>query len=112
MFLLGLACSLIVLIFGGLLGSAPVFAVALVGIIVSIAGLGGAPQWLLLTFWVGTTAILLSLLFLPEEATCRDSLLLMGMPLRMVLMIVGVWIVPLLIWPIGFLLTFRRWLEK
>lgn len=112
MFSIGLACSLFLFLSGALLGSSYLLGVSLVGVIASLAGLGGAPRRLLFLFWGWTTSVLLTLLLLPEASTDRDVLTLVGVPLPMLVMLAGIGIIPLLLWPIGFLLTFRDWLDE
>ena len=104
----------LVLILAGCLFSPFLLALGVVSLIVALASLGGAPRGLLLLFWLW----LLAVLFVPlldwmvPGVIWKVNDLVFGLPGPTFLMLFGVWVVPVLILPLGFLLTFHRWFQK
>ncbi|HXK61405.1 MAG TPA: hypothetical protein PLP42_16080, partial [Acidobacteriota bacterium] len=76
--------------------------------IVALTGLECPSRLLLGVFWIWLEAVLLYLLFAANDPT----LSFWGLPRPAVLMLIGVWLAPVLIWPVGFLWTFKRWVGK
>jgi hypothetical protein len=89
-------------------------ALGIVSLIVSLASLGGAPRGLLLLFWAWLLAVLVILLvdLTSPGVFWNENDLVLGFPSSTFLMLFGIWIVPVLILPLGFLLTFHRWFRK
>jgi len=63
---------------------------------------------LLIAFWIWVTGVVLYLLYLPHDRT----LAWLGLPRPAFWMLAGVWLAPILIWPLGFTARFRRWIGK
>ena len=111
MFLIILTLSLLLILLAVLLASGALFAVAVVSAIVSITAVRSVPRWPLLSFWLWASTILLYLV--SEPAAGGDEVrLVMGIPLPAFWMLLGFWLVPILLWPLSFLLTFRNWIRQ
>lgn len=83
-------------------------------LIVSLALLGKAPLGIVLLFAVWLLSVLASLIFVWATPTVpgEETPLILGLPAPTFLMILGIWVLPILIFPLGFLLSFERWLRK
>ncbi len=104
----------LVLILAGCLFNPFLLALGIVLLIVALASLGGAPRSFLLLFGAWLLAVLFILLldWMVPGALWRENDLVFGLPGSTFLMLFGVWVVPIFILPLGFLLTFHRWLRK
>ncbi|HUV14063.1 MAG TPA: hypothetical protein VMY18_10485 [Acidobacteriota bacterium] len=104
----------LVLMLAGCFFSPFLLALGIVSLIVALASLGGAPRGLLLLFWSWMLALLsvLVLNWMFPGALWKEDDLVFGLPGSTFLMLFGVWVVPVLILPLGFLLTFHRWYQK
>jgi hypothetical protein len=89
------------------LQSPHLFAFSSVSFIVLLASLGCPSRILLVALWLWLNLVLLYLL----EASPERSLLA-GLPIPAFWMLVGVGLVPILIWPLGFALTFKKWIGR
>lgn len=88
------------------------FVISIVTSLSALAGLAGAPRWLAASFWIWLNLVLLYLLSASTPGDAHDAVHLVGgLPEPAFWMLVGIWIVPLFIWPLGFLLTFKGWLR-
>lgn len=105
--------SLLLILVGGLFDPF-LLALGIVLLIAGLASLGGAPRRLLFIFWAWLLVVLFTLLFdwMSPGVLWDEQMLLMGLPGSTFLMLLGIWIVPILILPLGFLFTFRRWVRK
>jgi hypothetical protein len=104
MILLLLFAALASLIAASLLSSPELFALASVTLLTALAGLGRPARVLLLVFWLWIGALLAYLLGFAE-----DLALIAGLPVPACCMLLGIWVLPVTIWPLGFSLTFKRW---
>lgn len=108
-----IVASLVLILVGGLFDPF-LLALGIVLLIVALAALGGAPGGLLFLFGGWLLAVLLILLFdwMSPGFLWDQQLLVLGLPGSTFLMLLGIWVLPILILPLGFLLTFHRWLRK
>lgn len=89
------------------------FIISIVTSLSSLARLGGASRWLSVSFWIWLNCILLYLLFASRPVETDGAIVLIGgLPVPAFWMLVGIWIVPVFIWPLGFLVTFKAWLRS
>ncbi|MGH9341487.1 MAG: hypothetical protein ACRD1R_18340 [Acidobacteriota bacterium] len=102
-----LTLSLTLLLVSMIAVSAPLFAVSIVSTIVSLTSLGSPSRLLMLALWLWLNLVL-SIIFLQPAS----EILLFGLSLPAFWMLFGIWIVPVLIWPLGFLLDFKSWMRK
>jgi len=104
----------LVLVLVGSIFSPFLLVLGIVSLIVSLASLGGAPRGLLLLFgaWLLAVLVVLLLDMTFPGFLWKENDLVLGLPNSTFLMLFGIWIVPVLILPLGFLLTFNRWLRK
>lgn len=96
------------LLIGAILDLETLFALAVVTSIVALTALRCSSRLLLIAFWVWMTGILLYLLYFPHDRTPTWF----GLPRPAFWMLAGVWLAPILIWPLGFTARFRRWIGK
>ena len=106
-----LTLSLLLLLAGVLLGDSALFAVAVVSSIVSLTAVRGVPRWPLLSFWVWVNLVLL---YLVSEGNVEgsDVRLVAGIPLSAFWMLLGIWLVPVILWPLAFFVNFRKWMSQ
>ena len=106
-----LGFSLLFLLASILLEHHGLFAISLVAIVVSLAAVGGAPRTPLILFWVWVTFVLLYLL---NGLTVGESekVLILGIPEAAFCMLIGVGIVPVVLWPLYFLFDFKKWIGR
>jgi hypothetical protein len=100
--------SLVLWLAAGLLHAPHLFAFASVSFIVLLASIGCPSRKLLAVFWLWLNLVLFYLL----EASPEYSLLAWRLPGPALWMLVGIGVVPILIWPLGFALTFRKWMGR
>ena len=106
-----LGFSLLLLLASILLEHHELFAVSLVSTVVSLAAVGGAPRIPLILFWGWVTFVLLYLLKGSTEGE-SEGVLMLGIPEAAFWMLFGVGIVPVVLWPLYFLLDFRKWIGR
>lgn len=108
--LLFLSSALIVV--SALGGWADLFALGCVSTIVSLIPPGVVSRRVRTVFWVWTTGVLLFLLHSPfATATGAVASTWLGWPPDIFLMLVGIWLLPVAIWPLAFSRGFRTWLK-
>ncbi len=100
-----LLAGLLGVLLGGLAGFAGVMATGVVTAIVALTALKCPSRALLAVFWIWLEGILLYLLFASHDRT----LAVLGLPRPAFVMLAGVWLAPILLWPLGFTLTFKKW---
>ncbi len=103
-----LLAGLVAVLFGGLVGLPVLMATGVVTAIVALAALRCPSRLLLAAFWIWLEGILLYLLFESHDR----SLSALGLPRPALVMLVGVWLAPILLWPLGFALTFKKWIGR
>ena len=101
-----LAASLLVFVVSGILEMELPLVLSVVTSIAALTGLK-CPRITLAVFWVWVAAVLAVLLYLPVG----DQALL-SLPVPAFCMLVGIWIVPVFIWPLAFKRGFKRWVDK
>jgi hypothetical protein len=101
-----LAASLLVFVISGIFEMELRFVLSLVTAVTALAGLR-CPRMALAVFWVWVVAVLTVLLYLPVGDRA-----LLGFPVPAFCMLVGIWIVPVFIWPLAFTRGFKRWVDK
>ena len=106
-----LALSLLVLLVGVLLASPGLFAFAIVSSIVSLTAVPDAPRWALLSFCLWVNLVLLYLVSEPS-ADAENVRLVAGFPMPALWMLLGIWLIPIIIWPLAFLIGFRKWMSR
>ena len=107
MYIEGLLTALLILVSGIATDSPWAVGLGTTTFISILARLGGAPRWAGWILWVWLTAVILSLVGLPHFVG--------GVPAGSAAawwMLGGIWIAPVFIGPIAFLLSFRSWLSK
>ena len=107
-----LTLSLLGLLISPWLAQPYLFVLSIVTTLSSLAGLVGTPKWLCVSFWIWLNCVLLYLLSTPLPEEAQGVVLIAGLPAPAFWMLVGIWIVPVFIWPLGFLLTFKTWLKS
>lgn len=108
-----LTLSLVGLLVSPWLALPHLFVLSIVTTLSSLAGLAGTPKWLHVSFWIWLNCILLYLLSTPAPEEAHGAVaLIAGLPAPAFWMLIGIWIVPVFIWPLGFLLTFKAWLKS
>jgi hypothetical protein len=100
--------SLIALLLGALFSLFGLLAFGTVTLLVGLLGFSSASRRLLLVFWLWLQALLLYLVYFSDDRSPFWS----GVPLPALAMLLGVWLIPVLIWPLGFARNFRNWLER
>jgi hypothetical protein len=112
MYIEGLLTALLILMAGIATESSWAVGLGTTTFISVLARLGGAPRWASWVLWVWLTAVIVSLAGLPQ--------FLGGVPfgstedfsVAALWMLAGIWIAPVFIGPIAFLVSFRSWLSK
>jgi hypothetical protein len=84
------------------------FAFSTVSFIVLLASIGCPSRTLLVGLWAWLNFVLLYLL----EASPEHSIFFSGLPKPAFWMLAGVGVAPILLWPVGFALTFRKWIGR
>jgi len=110
-----LLISLLALLASVAIESPLLFALSMISVVIGIALAGSAPRRAVFGFWIWTVAVLLFLFFTPPAGTLvpgTETGLVAGLPLPALAMIIGIWIIPILIWPLAFLVDFDRWMGK
>ncbi len=102
-----LGASLVIFVLSGILELELLFVLSLVTAIVSLAGLRCPARGALLAFWCCVGGVLTFLLYAWPGET-----LLLGLPVPAFVMLLGIWIAPLFIWPLAFTRGFKRWVNK
>lgn len=102
-----LAASLLLLLAGMLTSNLKLVILGIVSFIVALTSLKLSSKLLLGSFWIWMNLVLL---YLSRED--HSSSLVLGLPLPAFWMLFGIWIVPVLLWPLGFALTFKRWSRR
>ncbi len=102
--LMGLLAALI----GGIFALPAIMATGSVTAIVALAALKCPSRFLLGAFWVWLEAIILYLLFASDDLAPST----LGLPRPALVMLAGVWLAPMLLWPLGFALTFKKWIGR
>ncbi|MEJ2077895.1 MAG: hypothetical protein P8020_05070 [Acidobacteriota bacterium] len=100
--------SLILVLVGGLFESSWTMALGGVGVLSCLAIWGSAPRRLVVVFGIWTAGILAYLLWSGDSAP-DTTMKLLGLPAPAFWMLLGIWVVPLLIWPLSFIRDFDRW---
>jgi hypothetical protein len=100
-----LLVGLVGVLIGGLAGFPGVMATGVVTAIVALTALKCPSRLLLAVFWIWLEGILLYLLFASHDQTLSA----LGLPRPAFVMLAGVWLAPILLWPLGFALTFKKW---
>lgn len=108
-----LALSLILLLVSLALSILPLFTFAIVNVLVSLAALRLRSRWLLGSFWIWLNLVLWHLCTrtVPDPREAAGVGLLLGLPEPAFWMLFGIWVFPVLLWPLGFALAFRRWIR-
>ena len=106
-----LLLSLILLLVAMLLSMVPLLVVSAVSVMVLLASLKLDSGALLFSFWLWMNLVLLYLWSQPVDSN-PQQLLVLGLPVPAFWMLLGVWIIPVLIWPLGFALTFGKWSQR
>ena len=106
-----LLLALVTVLIGAVSGQAVPFAVGVASVIVALTAQRFAPRWTLFIFWCWLTAVLLYLVTQPPLESMSDTELgiILGLPAPTFWILIGIWLVPILIWPLSFLLKFRDW---
>ena len=102
--LLGVSLSLFLV--SAVAGIPSICGVAIAASIVGLTGFSRIPRWLLFLFWLWLSFILL---FLTLDLHFLDRWEVFGLPVPTLVMLLGVWIIPVFIWPLGYLLLFDGW---
>ncbi|RPJ86313.1 MAG: hypothetical protein EHM18_06890 [Acidobacteria bacterium] len=97
--------ALVAVSIGGIVGLPVVMATGVVTAIVAITALKCPSRLLLAAFWIWLEGILLYLLFAAHDRT----LSVFGLPRPALVMLAGLWLAPILLWPLGFALTYKKW---
>jgi hypothetical protein len=111
MFLVLLTLSLLLVLVAVLLANSLLFAVAVVSSIVSLTAVRGVPRWPLLSFWLWVNLVLLYLVSEPNVDGVNLQLV-MGIPVSAFWMLLGIWLVPIVLWPLAFFMSFRNWMSQ
>jgi hypothetical protein len=106
-----LTLSLLLLLVAGILAIPTLFAVAVVSSIVTLTAVRGVPILPLIIFWFWINLVLFYLISEPSRSGA-DSGLILGIPMSLFWMLVGIGLVPVLIWPLAFFLNFRSWKSR
>ncbi|MFZ0430110.1 MAG: hypothetical protein WAO20_18475 [Acidobacteriota bacterium] len=106
-----LVVALVLLLGGALSESVWLLAAGGVSLLSGLAWWGGAPRRPVLLFGCWTAGVLAVLLWSGTTSGAAAAPFL-GLPWTTVWMLVGIWLAPLLIWPLSFLLGFHRWKER
>ena len=107
-----LLISILILLGGFASGSAWAIGLGTTTCISALAHWGGAPRWASWTLWIWLTGILFGLIFFPVAASPGPAGPEVNSLIAVWLMLGGIWLVPVLIGPLAFLLSFRCWLSK
>lgn len=83
------------------------FALSITGILVFLTALAFPSKPLLMVFGCWLVGVFTFLHWVGDQT---DGIL--GLPAPAFAMLAGIWIIPILIWPLGFLLAFRRWFDQ
>ncbi len=100
-----LLVALMAVLIGGLAGFPVAMATGAVTAIVALTALKCPSRALLAAFWIWLEGTLLYLLFASHDRT----LAVLGLPRPAFVMLAGVWLAPILFWPLGFAVTFKKW---
>jgi len=111
MFLILLTISLSLLLLAVLLGNSTLFALAVVSSIVSLTGVSGVPRRPLLVFWIWVNLVLLYLISEPS-GTGYEVRLVAGIPVSAFWMLLGIWLIPVFLWPLVFYAGFKDWVNR
>ncbi len=101
-----LLVALVATLAGGLAGLPAVMATGVVTAIVALAALRCPSRLLLAVFWVWIEGVLLYVLLASPDPALRA----LGLPRPAFVMLAGIWLAPILLWPLGFALTFSKWM--
>jgi hypothetical protein len=106
--------ALVMVLFGALSGEVIPFAVGIVSAITAMTAIRFVSRWVLLVFWCWLTTVVLYLLFQPplSSLSSTEARVILGMPAPVFWMLFGVWLVPILILPLHFLLRFQDWMDQ
>ena len=110
-----LTASLLVLLTSMIVSNVPFFAIGMVSFIVALTATRSCSRLLLLLFWIWMNLVLVYLCGRPvvsEEPNPDTVYLLLGLPVPAFWMLFGIWIFPVLLWPLGFALTHKQWMRK
>lgn len=102
-----LAASLLLLLAWMLTSNLKLVILGIVSFIVALTSLKLSSKLLLGSFWIWMNLVLL---YLSRED--HSLSLVLGLPLPAFWMLFGIWMVPVLLWPLGFALTFKRWSRR
>jgi len=102
-----LAASLVLFVISGVLEIELIFVLSLVTAIVSLTGLKCPAKRALFALWLCVGSVLVLLLYAPFGATS-----IFGLPLPAFVMLAGIWIGPVFIWPLAFTKGFKQWVNK
>lgn len=98
-----LLVSLILTLVGVLLATPLLVALGGPTLIVLLAALGKkVPGILLIAFWIWVVAVLLGLILLGDQSS----------PSAALYMLIGIWLFPVLLWPLGFARFFDNWRQQ
>ncbi|RPJ59544.1 MAG: hypothetical protein EHM23_13755 [Acidobacteria bacterium] len=97
--------ALVAVLIGGIVGLPTVMATGVVTGIVALAALKCPSRFLLAAFWIWLEGMLLYLLFASHDRTLSAF----GLPRPALVMLAGLWLAPILLWPLGFALTYKKW---
>ncbi|GEM_PF-5003182 len=102
-----LGASFVLFVISGILELELLFLLSLVTAIASLAGLRCPAKGALLAFWFCVGSVLTFLLY-----AWPGNALIFGLPVPALVMLAGIWIAPLFIWPLAFTRGFKRWVNK
>lgn len=111
MFVFFLTISLLLWLIAAWFSSEALFAVAVVSSVVSLTAVGGVSRWALAAFWMWVTGVLLYLVLAPAGSG-GDLYLVAGIPVATFWMLLGIWLLPMILWPVVFAVTFRKWMKR
>ena len=106
-----LTLSLLLLLVSVILANPSLFAVAVVSSIAGMTTVRGVPLWPLLSFWIWVNLVLLYLVSEPSPDGA-DIQLVLGIPISAFWMLLGIWLVPIILWPLAFFVGFRDWMRQ
>jgi hypothetical protein len=100
--------SLIAVLIAALFSLHGLLAFGTATLLVGLVGFSDASRRLLMVFWIWLEITLLYLVYFSGDR----APFWFGLPLPAWVMLLGVWLIPVLIWPLGFAKDFRKWLER
>jgi hypothetical protein len=107
-----MSIALILFLVAGFWANPTGIAVGSVGFLWGVTRVGRIPTKLagLFSFWIGV--VLLALLRFEESTLVATFSGILGASPSMILMLVGIWLVPIFLLPLGFALRFDQWKDQ